>query len=504
MLHQNNYDSPDELMFLMAESWISALRDCGASKTVCRQIWLDQFIQNLDKIDQDQIKFNNSSHIYQFGYGQKIRAIKSPQIPVIIGSKKFQIETDVIEGDIPLLLSKSSMKRGNMKINFQDDRIAILDENIPLMKTSSGYYTIPITKAKQIINNFKRGSTNSITLALSEVKDNYDVALKLHRQFVYPTQEKLLKLINNAGHPWSTNNELKEKIKEVSNTCTTCKIYKKTPPRPVVGLPMATRCQEVVAMDLKSYKGHTLLHFIDHFTCLSASSVIPNKKPETIIQSIFKIWISIYGSAEKFLSDNGGEFANKDFMDMCETLGITIKTTAAESPWSNGLVERHNLVLSEMLDKIIDETDCDISLAVSWCVNTKNSLHNVHGFSPYQLTLGMNPKLPSTLSEKFPAVTNKPVTKVTSQNLEALHKAREALIAAENSESIRRALSHNIRTICEVKYMTVDHVYFKHANSREWHGPANSTRLRWTASTSQKWWHLHPCPSMQTTTYLKM
>ena len=108
---------------------------------------------------------------------------------------------------------------------------------------------------------------------------------------------------------------------------------------------------------------------------------------------------------------------------MCEALGITVKTTAAESPWSNGLVERRNLVLSEMLDKIIDETDCGVSLAVSWCVNAKNSLHNVHGFSLYQLTLGKNPKLPSTLSDKVLALTNKPVSKVISQNLEALHKA---------------------------------------------------------------------------------
>ena len=131
-----------------------------------------------------------------------------------------------------------------MKINFQDDTITILDENIPLMTTSSGHYAIPITKTKQIINNFERGSTNSITLALSKVKDNYIVALKLHQQFVHPTQDKLLKLINNAGHPLSTSNELKEKIKEVSNTFTTCKLYKKTPTTPAVGLLMTTRFQK--------------------------------------------------------------------------------------------------------------------------------------------------------------------------------------------------------------------------------------------------------------------
>ena len=31
VLHQNDYDSPDELKFLMAESWSSALLDCDAN-----------------------------------------------------------------------------------------------------------------------------------------------------------------------------------------------------------------------------------------------------------------------------------------------------------------------------------------------------------------------------------------------------------------------------------------------------------------------------------------
>ena len=38
VLHQNDYDSPDELKFLMGESWSSVLLDCGASKTVCRRL----------------------------------------------------------------------------------------------------------------------------------------------------------------------------------------------------------------------------------------------------------------------------------------------------------------------------------------------------------------------------------------------------------------------------------------------------------------------------------
>ena len=77
-------------------------------------------------------------------------------------------------------------------------------------------------------------------------------------------------------------------------------------------------------MDLKFYRGKILLHLADHATQLSAASVIPSKDLCVIIKYmyIFRIWIQIYGSAEKFLTDNGGEFANQAFMDMCEGMNI--------------------------------------------------------------------------------------------------------------------------------------------------------------------------------------
>ena len=83
-----------------------------------------------------------------------------------------------------------------MKLNFQNDTINIFDENIPLITTSSGH-TIPIVKAKQLINNLNRESDMSVTLTMTN--DNHNIALKLHRQFAHPSQEKLLQLIKNAG-----------------------------------------------------------------------------------------------------------------------------------------------------------------------------------------------------------------------------------------------------------------------------------------------------------------
>ena len=35
---------------------------------------------------------------------------------------------------------------------------------------------------------------------------------------------------------------------------------------------------------------------------------------------------------------------------------VKVFTTAAESPFINGLIERHNLIISEMLDKTLEDT----------------------------------------------------------------------------------------------------------------------------------------------------
>ena len=213
--------------------------------------------------------------------------------------------------------------------------------------------------------------------------------------------EKLLKLLNSAQDSWQSDEELKKLIKKVSNECAICKIYRKTPQRLVVGIPMATSFQECTAMDLTFYKGRILLHLIDHATRLSVASFVKSKEPEVILKGIFKSWIQIYGAPEKFLTHKSGEFANSKIIDMVESMNIKVKVTVVESPFSNGLVERHNFIMADMMDKVLEESQhLDMDLTLVWCLNAKNPQANVHGFTPFQLAFGQNPKLPSTFCQQ--------------------------------------------------------------------------------------------------------
>ena len=181
-------------------------------------------------------------------------------------------------------------------------------------------------------------------------------------------------------------------------------------------------------MDLKFFEGKIILHLIDHLSRFSAAAVCHSKEPEQIIGGIMKAWITIFGPPEKFLVDNGGESANEKFLEMCESLNIRVMHTAAEYPWSNGLVERHNGTLAETLHKITYENkNIPFEVALAWAVQAKNSLGNVHGFSPCQLAIGYTPQLPSILVNKPPALNEPRPETLIAKNLQAMQSALEGI-----------------------------------------------------------------------------
>ena len=155
-------------------------------------------------------------------------------------------------------------------------------------------------------------------------------------------------------------------------------------------------------MDLNQFRNVCISHFIDHATRFSVGAIIHSKRKEVTIDKIFKYWIALFGTPNLFLSDNGGEF-NNFFREMGEQLNINIKTTGAESPWPNGIVEKHNGIIGNMTGKVLLDVKCSLDVALAWCLSAKNSLLNSHGYSPNQLVFGYNPNFPSVLNNQLPA-----------------------------------------------------------------------------------------------------
>ena len=127
-----------------------------------------------------------------------------------------------------------------------------------------------------------------------------------------------------------------------------------------------------------------------------------------------------------------------------------------------------------MLNRTLNDTKCDFDIALTWCINAKNTLQNLDDFSPFQLTLGRNPKLPNLLTDKPPALSQPSglASSILRDNLNALHSAQEAFIQSDRSECLCHALSHNVRTYADAVYLSCDRVYYKRVKDHKWEGPA--------------------------------
>ena len=105
---------------------------------MCGQFWIDCYIDSLSCNDKKDVEYLKSSKSYRFGSGDRIIAKQRLAIPVYIGDKKVKIVTDVIDANIPLLLSKSSLQRAEAKIDFENNQVVILNQVLPLTETSGG------------------------------------------------------------------------------------------------------------------------------------------------------------------------------------------------------------------------------------------------------------------------------------------------------------------------------------------------------------------------------
>ena len=156
---------------------------------------------------------------------------------------------------------------------------------------------------------------------------------------------------------------------------------------------------------------------------------------------------------------------------MAQLLNNHVLSTAAESPWQNGITERHNAIISNMVDRILEDVNSSIEVALAWALSAKNSLKNVFGYSPNQLVFGKNPNLPTVIGSELEGVSS---SKLIADHLNCMHTARKAFIESEASDKLRSALRRKTRTATSLVYEVGDLVYYKRNDSKRWRGPGTA------------------------------
>ena len=175
-------------------------------------------------------------------------------------------------------------------------------------------------------------------------------------------------------------------------------------------------------------------------------------------------------------ADNGVEFRNSKMIEMAAKYGISLKLTAANSPWSNGKNERNHFSCDMVIDKLLEE-DPQLTLkeAVSHAVCAKNMYINKTGFSPKQLMYGRQGAVPG-ISDGNPA-SMEPVSESEAfkRELVTRQKAEELFRKIECNDRIQKCLAQRTYGYNDNVYNNGDEVLFKENDKSRWSGPAKVT-----------------------------
>ena len=442
--------------FFIGETVNKGLLDTGASSTVCGRTWLNVFVESLPPCEASKIKTEPCEVAFRFGDGNKVIAKELVTIPVWMFGKSLLIKTHVVESKIPLLLSRQTMKELGCVIDISQNKVSAMGGEEPILDTQSGHLVVSIGRDENSPINSEE------TAYLVDVNDAKKTARHLHRYFAHGSTKKIGEWIKTTNIPNTA--ELLKELEDCAKTCDFCLKHKsKETPHRKVAIPSGNVFNDVIAVDLKKLDiGIWIVHYIDTVTRFTVAAPLMTKEGEEILTKTFRNWISIFGRPNLIISDNGGEFVNQQFLEMCSLCSIEFKTSPASSPWCNGMVERHHSLLSGMINAILEEQKCNIDIAIAWACNAKNSLNNVFGFSPYQLVFGKNPTVPSILEyQNLPSLNSHTSSQIVAENLQAMHTARKKFIEMENSEKLKRVLRERVYESNNAHYTTGDLVYYK-------------------------------------------
>ena len=122
----------------------------------------------------------------------------------------------------------------------------------------------------------------------------------------------------------------------------------------------------------------------------------PDQTAPTIARLLVEEIISRHGVPNQLLSDRGPSFLSKLLLNVCEVMGIQKVNTSAYHPQYDGLVERFNRTLTDMLAKSVVPGVCEWDEKLPYVLFAyRSTIQFTTGESPFYLLYGRDPQLPT-------------------------------------------------------------------------------------------------------------
>lgn len=187
-------------------------------------------------------------------------------------------------------------------------------------------------------------------------------------------------------------------VQSFVQSCPDCQRHKRPPQSPtglLQPLPCPERPFQRVGIDLigplhASASGNRwILVASDHLTRYAETCALPNATADHIAHFFLTNILLRHGAPQTLLSDRGRVFLSTLVQELLQACNVIHRTTPAYHPQTNGLTEKLNRTLVDMLAMYTDlhQTNWDKVLPfITFAYNT--STHTTTGFSPFFLLFG--------------------------------------------------------------------------------------------------------------------
>ena len=153
--------------------------------------------------------------------------------------------------------------------------------------------------------------------------------------------------------------------------------------------PMELVCIDYLSLERSKGGYEKILVITDHFTRYAQAFPTRNETAQTTARVLYENYFIHYGFPSKIQSEKGASFESKTIKKLCEIAGIKKSKTTSYHPMSNGMVERFNKTLLNMLGTLQEDQKSDWKSHVSTLTHAYNAaMHDSTGFSPYYLLYG--------------------------------------------------------------------------------------------------------------------
>jgi len=156
-------------------------------------------------------------------------------------------------------------------------------------------------------------------------------------------------------------------------------------------------------LPISSSGNRYLLVITDCFTKWVEAFPLRNIRTKTIAEVFVNQVIARFGVPLELHTDQGRNFESRMFLDLTQLLGIKKTRTTPLHPQSNGQVERQHQTLLNYLAKFVSENQRDWDRWVPLgLLAYRSSKHETTGFTPSELCLGRDLRLPLDLLHGCP------------------------------------------------------------------------------------------------------